>query len=107
MKGFPFLPVSRDVKITRYANAPSNPSIRNAAKAHRICRVFGALTWERDHRSSGQDRTQIELHFVNETRIERLAEDFAAALNQHACDGSFAQILQHGNQRHIAIDQRS
>jgi hypothetical protein len=65
-------------------NAFADPSVRNTPKAQRIRSVFGAAARERDYRTLGQDWTQIELHFVNEACIERLAEHFAAPLHQHA-----------------------
>jgi hypothetical protein len=85
--------VRYDFRIPCYANRLPNSSIRNAAKAHRIRGVFGPPARERHHWSSAQDRPQIQLNFINETRIERLAEDFAAAFNQHARDTSFAKIF--------------
>jgi len=59
----------------------------------RIPSVFGSPTWERDYWSSAQDRAQVKLDLVNEPRIERLAQYFAAAFNQHARDTSFAKIF--------------
>ncbi len=52
--------------------------------------VLSASARERDYWPSGQDRTQIQLHFINEVRIERLAQHAAAALDQYARDASLA-----------------
>jgi hypothetical protein len=95
------------VGVRRNANTLPDLLIRNSPQAQRIRSVFGAPTRERDYRSSGQDRTQIELYFVNEACIKRLAEQFAAALDENARDISVAQIFQHPSQRPALIDQRS
>src|SRR5262249_51457908 len=50
---------------------------------------------ERDDRSSSQDWSQIDLHFVDDPVAECVTENFAATFDQHASDVAFAQILQH------------
>ena len=38
-------------------------------QTQRIRSAFGPAARERDYRPSGQDRPQIQLHFVNKARI--------------------------------------
>jgi hypothetical protein len=85
----------------------ANLFIRNALKTQCTRSRFGAATRERDYRTCGKDRTQIELHFINDACIESLTKNVAAALDQHARDSAFAQIFQDSSQRLASINQRS
>src|SRR4029453_8810378 len=62
---------------------------------------------KRNHWSTRQNRTQINLHLVNQPRIERSAKDLATALNQNTHHTSFTQVFQHTRQRFSFINERS
>src|SRR4029453_9878782 len=96
-----------NLRISLDANTLANLFIRNALKRQCTRSRFGAATRERDYRTCGEDRTQIELHFINDACIEGLTKNFAAALDQHARDLAFAQIFQDSSQRLASINQRS
>jgi hypothetical protein len=85
----------------------ANLFIRNTLKPQCTRSRFGARTWERDYRTCGKDRTQIEMHFINDACIEGLTKNFTAALDHHARDPSLAQIFQHSSQRLASMNQRS
>src|SRR5437773_7861583 len=89
------------------ANALANLFIRNALKTQCTRSRLGTATRERDYRTCGENRTQIELHFINDACIEGLTKNFAAALDQHARDPALAQIFQYGRKGLASINQRS
>jgi len=59
---------------------------------------FSAPARKCDYRPSSQDGTQINLHLINQARIERLAEHVSATLKEDACDASLTQIFEHSGQ---------
>jgi hypothetical protein len=63
--------------------------ILRLAQAQCIGSFFCSFSSERDYRSSGQNRPQIDLHFIDQLFVKRLTKNFATAFDQHARDAAF------------------
>ena len=92
-ESFPIYSGAKSLRISGDTNTLPNASIRNARSRSAFAVLFGPRPGNAITGPPAQDRAEIKLHFINETRVERLAEHIAAAFDQHAGDTAFAQIF--------------
>src|SRR5436853_6185750 len=73
-------------RVTGDADVVADLLIMNPSEAGAALRRIRPPSGECDRRAAGENWGDVDLNLVDQTLIQRLPQDVAAAFDQHACD---------------------